>query len=182
MFVRHPNPKLIEMNSESIATLSRKPSDFIQPKSLRALLKQSLGLSSRKVSVSKGSSITYLTITVRDASVDLQAVKDFAARLSTWSMSIDDCCTGQSISVEIPREVKASLAAPFIEEIKRVAPTVRMDSGERLSTGAILWLTDQGFHISRPDTQKRGTYIWSHDVLLGAEWAVSKLAFDASQI
>lgn len=163
------------------STLPRSSRDFIQPEALRAMLKANLGLNARKATVSVKSSLTYLQITIRDASVDVQAVRDFAASLSTWSMAIDDYVSGQSIAVEITPEVCATLAAPFIEEIKRVAPTVRQNGGEGLSTGAVLWLTDQGFHIERKGG-KRGTYIWAFDVLSMTEWAVFKLAFDASQI
>jgi hypothetical protein len=166
----------------SLSILPRESRHYIEPSALRALLKTNLGLNARKVTVSTRSSIQYLTITIRDASVDVQAVKALAASLYTWSMAVDDYVSGQSVTVEITESVKAALAAPFIEEIKRVAPTVARQSGESLSTGAILWLGDQGFHIERCDGGKRGTYVWEHDVLAGTEWAVAKLAFDASQI
>jgi len=169
------------MTSE-MAAIPRAPSEYIEPAALRTLLKANLGLSARKVTVSARNSINYLTITIRDASVDIQAVRDLAASLSTWSMAIDDYVSGQSINVELTEEVKTALAGPLLEEIKRVSAKVVLNQGEGLSTGAVLWLTDQGFYIARSATGKRGTYIWQHDVRAGSEWAIAKLALDASQI
>lgn len=181
--VRYLNPSPNPNMTSTAVPITRSSSDFIEPSALRALLKSNLGLNARKVTVSARSSVQYLTITIRDASVDVQAVKDFAAKLYTWSMDQSDYVSGQSINVELTSEVKTALAAPFIEEIKRVAPTVGMNKGEGLSTGAVLWLTDQGFHIERTTPgSKRGTYIWAFDVLAGTEWAIGKLALDASQI
>lgn len=163
-----------------MTTLTRSSNDWISPAALRVLLKNNLGLNARKVTVREGHSRQYLTITIRDASVDRNAVKAFASTFSTWHMDNTDYVTGQSISVETTREVDAIHAAPYIEEIKAAMEKVEMGSGIKVSNGAFFWLTSQGFYFSRD--LKRTPYVSEPDARRGAEWALRALGLNMSQI
>lgn len=99
----------------------RKSSDWLAPSEIRTLLKKNLGYTSRQVTVSARHSRQYVTVTVRDASVDLARVESFRKSLDTWSMAQDDVVSGQSIEVRTTSEVDAIHAAPFVDEAAKIA-------------------------------------------------------------
>lgn len=99
----------------------RKGHEWLTPAEIRSLLKNNLGYTSKQVSVSARHSRQYLTMTVRDASVDLERVRRFRKSLDTWSMAQDDVATGQSIEVRTTSEVDAIHAAPFVDEAATIA-------------------------------------------------------------
>lgn len=99
----------------------RNSFDWIEPVELRALLKNNLGLNARQVSVSSKHGTQYLKITIRDARVDVHAVKEFAKSLNTWEMDVTDYVTGQSIEVTTSDEVDDAHAAPFLDLAREIA-------------------------------------------------------------
>lgn len=170
------------MNAQ-LEPITRKPSDWLTTAQIRAMLKNNLGLNSRQVTVSKRHSQQYLDITIRDAAVAVAKVQEFAKSLSTWTMDNTDYCSGQSINVSTTGEVDAIHAAPFLEEIKRVIPTMAPGEthGLGLSNGSVLWLGGhQGFYIGRE--QERGSYISEHDARAGKDWAIQALALQMAKI
>lgn len=167
-------------NQPAMQTLTRKSNQWTTTQELRSLLKTNLGLNSRQVSVSKGHSTQYLTITIRDACVNIAKVKEFAKSFNTWNMDITDCVTGQSIEVKTTDEVDVIHAANFIEEIKATIPFCEVGSGQPLSNGCVLWLDKQGFYVGRD--QKRMHYIYEFDVRKGTDWAIQGLALQVARI
>ncbi len=153
---------------------------------LRALLKQNLGLNARQVSVSKGHSYTWLTITVRDASVDLEAVKAFAAPFDTSHTDVTDYHTGQSVDVKTTREVDDIHAAPHVEDIKRAIALIKSGTvgcGTRLANGKLLWCNDREYYVTADlNSSRRGCYIYAHDVDSGAEYAIRALALQSARV
>ena len=107
--------------SAEIFTFTRKSNDWLENSEIRKLLKQNLGYTAKQVTVSARHSRQYVSITVRDACVDVAQVKAFGKSLSTWSMTIDDVVTGQLIEIKTTREVDAAHAAPFVEEAFQIA-------------------------------------------------------------
>jgi hypothetical protein len=165
------------------AAITRKSNEWIDAPQLRTLLKQNLGLNARQVTVSRGHSLQYLAITIRDASVDISAVEAFAKSLDTWQMDQTDYVTGQSISVRTSSEVDAIHASQMIDEIRVMIPKFdHCGQGEKLSTGAILWrgIDAHGFYVQRG--QKRGQNVHDWDVMNRTEWALEALARQAARI
>lgn len=169
-----------------IATLPRSSSQFVTPVQLRLLLKTNLGLNARQVSVCKGSSLTYLTVTVRDPSVDVEEVRKFVSTFNTWNMDNTDYVTGQSVHVETSREVDQAHAAPFLAEI--ATATAALLAGEPntvhvLSNGKRLWRSDGEFHVVRDaDCSARGTYIREYNVAARDAWALEALALQMARV
>jgi hypothetical protein len=166
----------------TITTLTRNKTDWVTAPQLRQMLREALKLNSRQITVSGGPGTRrYLIITVRDAAVDLAAVKQFAAQLSTWEMDMTDYVTGQSVSVESSKEVNAAHAAPFRAEIARSIPLVQGGGGLVLSNGTVLWCDEvQGYFITRD--QVRGCYIWKSDADRLATYAVEALALQMARL
>jgi len=144
------------------------------------MIKSNLGLNARQVTVSKSSSIQYLRVTIRDAAVDIKAVKSFAKALDTWTMDQTDYCEGQSVHVDTTREVDDAHASPFIAEIERLVPQLSEYGGVKLSTGAVLWGYDRDFYVSREGS--RGPNVWAPEVRAGKDWAIRSLALQAARI
>ena len=133
----------------------RRANQWVEAPELRGLLKQTLGLNARKVSVSARHSTQYLTVTVRDASVDLKALERFCASLNTWSMDETDYVSGQSINVTTTREVDEAHAAPFLEEAAKIAAELEC-AGQWIpaSTGAHVRFDGWRFEVSQPDVYR----------------------------
>lgn len=101
---------------------------FITTKELAALLKTA-GWNASKVTVKCKHSQTYLTVTIRDAAVDVAAVKAFCDKHNTWSMDMSDYVSGQSIEVKTTKEVDAAHAAPFLPAIKATVDSFQGKTG-----------------------------------------------------
>ncbi len=168
------------MNATLEQIPDRKTNDWITPGQLRALLKNSLKLNARQTTVSKSHSQQYLEITIRDATVNIPQVQQFARMFHTWSMDNTDYCCGQSVHVHTTAEVDAIHAAPWIEEIKRTIPLCEVDSGKGMSNGTVLWLDRQGFYVGRD--QERGQYVNQWDAQNGTDWAVLALALSMARV
>ncbi len=154
--------------------------DYVTPETLRALLKSNLGLNARKVSVRQGSSIRYLTIVVRDPSVDVAAVEAFAKHFYTWSMDNTDYCDGQSVSVSLSSNVKEALIAQFKGEILASLAEAKAQGGKTLSNGKLLRFSCYGYHVET--SERRGSHISQIDVEQQTPWAVDALALQAAQV
>ena len=154
--------------------------DYVTPETLRALLKSNLGLNARKVSVRQGSSIRYLTIVVRDPSVDVAAVEAFANHFYTWTMDNTDYCEGQSVSVDLSDGVHAAFVARFKDEILASLDEAKAQGGKTLSNGKLLRHSWHGYHVE--NGEKRGTYVQDFDVDRRTPWAVDALALQAAQV
>lgn len=160
------------------------------PAEIRATLKSQLGYNARQVTVSAPGSNTYVTITIRDASVDVEKVQALAKSLHTWSISQDDVASGQSVHVKLTDEVRAALAAPFIPEItaalQKLAASVIVGESDsiQLSTGAFLCRDFAGrdIYVCRVSNQARGNYVWAADALALAPSAVLALALQAKNV
>lgn len=176
-----------EVSVIPVEQIARKKNEWVTTEQLRVLLKNNLDLNARKVSVSRRSSNRYLSITIRDASVDIKAVEDFAAKFNTWTMDNTDYVEGQSIDVSTTREVDAAHAAPFVVEILAKIATAKSNLGQTLANGSMLWLDEQGFYISSGVKHassgfKRMSYIYESDARAGTDWAIHRLALQASRI
>lgn len=123
---------------------------------------------SQAVTVSRRSSLQYVTITIRDAAVDVKKVKAFAATLHTWTKDQTDYRDGQAVDAECTIEVNGAHGAPFVEEIKRAVVEIQK-TGSWLgrSSGQHLNVGDQGYWVTRG--YDRGCYIWAADVRAGQE-------------
>jgi hypothetical protein len=133
----------------------RRSNKWIEAPELRGLLKQTLGLNARKVSVSARHSTQYLTVTVRDASVDLKAVEKFCASLNTWTMDQTDYVSGQSINVTTTREVDEAHAAPFHAEASKIAAELEAPGQWTIaSNGAAIHFDGWRFEARRGDSYK----------------------------
>lgn len=152
--------------------------DWITAKELRAELKAKLGLNAKKVSCSTGSSNQYLTIWIRDASVDIKQVEEFVKQFNTWTMDMSDYVEGQSIYVKTTGEVDAIHAAPYINEIKDMIPKMIENQGIQLSTGAFLFCEQHEVYVCRD--QKRGCYIRRYNV--NEPYSIEALALQMSKI
>jgi len=148
---------------------------WIKPAELRALLKLNLGLNARQVSVSKRHSLQYLTVTIRDASVNIKMVEDFSSKFSTWTMDNTDYVEGQSISVELSDEVKDSLAAQkraTVESSEIPAPNQLLEIVEGIylcSDSSYTWL-------ERKSDYKRTSGVWTNDLAMKRESTINHLA------
>ena len=163
----------------------RRSSDFLSTVELASLLRANLGLNSRKVTVAKRSSLTYVDVTVRDPSVDLRAVTAFCASLDTWSMDQTDYCTGQSISVKTTREVDVEHAAPHLSEIRAKVAALFADGlnvGLELSNGKLIWLRDGEIYVTSSSGVERGCYIRVSDLRAGSDWAFEALALQMARV
>jgi len=158
--------------------LPRSKSTFTDPKALRALLKSNLGLNARQVTVAKGSTTRWLTITIRDASINIAAVFSFAKQFDTMTIDQTDYCEGQSVDVHLTSEVRDALAAPFLQEVRDAAKTLESGKGQKLTNGMILWRegAGRGFYVSNESGTTREPYISDWDVRNGTEWALQALA------
>lgn len=169
------------MNTETLS-LPRSNRDYITPAALRQLIKASLGYNARQVTVSTGSSTRYLTITVRDAAVDVAKVRAAAATLDTWTIDNTDYCEGQSLHVVTTKEVDAIHGAPYVAEIKATIAKLGESHGLKLSNGKMLWQDDRNFWITANGGADRGCYIDGFSVRNGIEWAINALALQAHRV
>jgi hypothetical protein len=164
-----------------VETLKRSPGDYLTTSAIADLLKANLGLNRKSVTVSRRSSLQYVTITIRAAAVDVKKVKEFARTLHTWTMDQTDYCQGQAVDVECTKEVNEAHGAPFIEEITRAVGEIRKTgSWLELSTGQHLNVGDQGYWVTRG--YDRGCYIWAADVEAGKDWAIKALALQMARV
>jgi hypothetical protein len=174
------------MMNDVITTLPRSKSAFVTQAELRALLKSNLGLNARQVTVRKGHSTTWLTITVRDPSVDLAAVKAFARPFDTSYMDQTDYHSGQSVEVDTTTEVDDAHAAPHIEEIKLAVERIKSGQcgcGTKLSNGKRLWSNGRDYYVMADlNSIERGCYIWGADVESGNAWAIRALAIQMARV
>ena len=139
-----PAAPAVPENVIEVSQFVRKSSTFLDTAEIRALVKKNLGYTSKQISVSARHSRQYVTMTVRDATVDLDRVEHFRKSLDTWIMAIDDCVTGQSIEVCTTSEVDAIHAAPFVEEAAQIAfELTQPGQWKRASNGADV--VNQGF-------------------------------------
>lgn len=172
--------------TSSTVSLPRAKSAFISAAALRSLIKRNLGFNARQVTVSQDGSARWLTVTVRDAAVDLKAVKLFADKFDTMVSSQDDSFRGQSVNVATTGQVDAAHAAPFLAEVKAaISHIIRTGETVELSTGAVLRREDGSrgdFFVSRFLTGTRGCYIRDFDVIRGEAWTVTALALQTSRL
>ncbi len=134
----------------------RKKSEPLTPEQLRNLLKVNLGLNSKMATVKSGSSMSYLTITVRDACVDIDRVVEFAASLSTWEMDVTDYCSGQSITVEVAGNVQDVLAERVYNRVVN-CDIPKDGQGLEVAPGIILWRNGFEVWMERKEDRKRST-------------------------
>lgn len=175
--MQNVNAAALSETTAEIIPFVRSSNQFLETKEVAALLKQNLGLNARKVTVSARNSTTYLTVTVRDASVDLAAVTAFCKSLDSWSMDQTDYVTGQSISVATTPLVDAAHAAPFMAEAVAIA--------QKISDGVAWVEASNGAHVSKPswnmEVSRPGKYRTAYgatpaDVLDGRRGSVECLA------
>lgn len=151
--------------SAPVIAMNRKSGDWLENSEIRGLLKQNLGYTAKQVSVRARHSSQYVTITIRDASVDIARVEAFAKSLSTWSMGMDDVVTGQSIDVTTTREVDAAHAAPFLEEAFQIA--FELTEAGRVKTASNgVDVISQGFDFIVQRGSGRYRYAGSRDSVL----------------
>ena len=173
------------MNMSTITELKTesKSSRFLSPAEVRSLLKQNLQINSRQVSVKTNSSVRYLTLTVWDANVDIEAVRSFAASLDTLEMDMTDYCSGQSIAVVISDEVKDALAAPYLEFVRGIKFPEAPGVGNYVGNGVIAWRVDEhrcNFSISKTNFETRNLTVW--DIKDGVDWAIRAAAYEIAII
>ncbi len=154
---------------------------FHTAQEIRDILKAA-GANASKVSVKVGSSLTYVTVTVRDHKV-LQLVEKVAADLDSWKMSMDDCVSGQSLNVELSHQAKEAMAAPFMETINYVAShsIPVLGQGLEVTPEILIWHDNQGLYLCTRSNVRR-SYIWTKDVIAKETWAISKLALDLASL
>ena len=165
--------------------LPRTVKKDITPAELRAKIKTELGYNARQVTVSCGSSHTYLRIHVRCPKVDTKRVEELAASLHTWTMDQSDYCEGQSVHVEETAEVRRHRAAPFLAEITAALTALAADkelSSVSLSTGAYLFRSDRDIYVCRPSNNARGHGVWAHSALALDASCVTTLALQAARV
>lgn len=154
---------------------ARKSNDWTNPGALRALLKKNLGLSARQVSVKKGHSLGYLTITIRDAAVNVASVEQFAKTFNTWDMDVTDYVTGQSVDVTLSDEVRATLAARTRHLIE--ACDIPEDRhGVEIVPGIYLYNLDRNAWIERKADGKRSQNVWTDWLKMKCESSIKALA------
>jgi hypothetical protein len=171
----------------ALLELPRTARKDISPAELRVMIKTELGYNTRQVSVSSGSSWTYLTITIRDAKVETSKIQALAKSLHTWSMDQSDYCEGQSVRVVETETVRAERAAPFVAEITAALQklaTGAADTCIELSTGAHLLRSSDGrdVEVFRFSTQARGVRVWAADALRLSPSSIVTLALDAARV
>jgi hypothetical protein len=155
--------------------LPRKPGDWVTPEILRALLKQNLGLNTRKVSVKKRSSNTFLAITILDPSVDFAAVKRFAKQFDTFSMDNTDLATGQSVDVELSDKVRTALAVCYRFQIEN-CPIPERNQGHEIAPGITMWNIDNEVWLERRSDRKRSGRVLTSELKIKARSSVDHLA------
>ena len=165
----------------------RKPFEWVTPAELRGILKEKLGLNARKVSVSssRGCGNQYLTVTVRDAAVDIAAVSRAVSEFNTWHMDMTDYVTGQSISVKTTAEVDEAHAAPFIPAIKALLPRLAEIKGCEIlevMPGVLLDYENGGNAYVRDGKGERGQNVYAWDLVNGKDYAIEALAKHIHQI
>lgn len=162
-------------------------SKFHTTAEVRAILKTA-GFNARQVSVRQSSSQTYLTVVVRDPSVDVAKVKSAIKPLHTWSMDQTDYVTGQSVHVETTPEVDAALAAPYIELATELCKKV---AESRETSYAIPGFQScylmQGHHdrvysVNKFGADQRGHNVWVSETEDGNTDAIKQIALQISQI
>lgn len=156
---------------------ARKSNDWITPAELRTLLKANLGLNAKQVSVKQRSSLGYLTITIRDASVNVAAVEQFAKTFDTWSMDMTDYVTGQSIDVTLSDEVRETLAQQTRHLIE-ACEIPGANQGHEVVPGVMMWNVDNNTWIERRTDRKRSTNVWTRHLATKCESSIKQLAVD----
>lgn len=134
---------------------------FQTPAQLRALLK-SHGIKQNQVSVKQNSSLTYLTLTVRDPAISIPALEALIQPLHTWQMDQTDYVTGQSIHVETSEAVDDAHAAPYLPLITAAPVPDHDGAGVELMAGIILWRHGWNVYLSTR-TNQRKPYAWLKD-------------------
>jgi len=159
-------------------------------KEVANLLKEA-GWNSSKVSV-KAPRLQYVTVTVRDASVDVAAVKEFCDNLDTWSMGLDDVASGQSITVQTTEAVNMAHAAPFVETIKKAASALAKlvdEEGDSDNQSVAIdgfqntWLFLRGNRVSLINTRtnKSSSEHWAQNILTLKEDSINFLALSLAR-
>lgn len=91
-------------------------SSFLTTAEIRSILKKA-GFKANQVSVKAPHGNQYVTVTVRDAEVKVSAVENALKGTNTWNMDQTDYVTGQSVHVEISREVRTIHAASVADKV-----------------------------------------------------------------
>lgn len=149
------------------------------------LVRQTLGLNGRQFSVRKRSSLTFVTVTLRDPAVDWRRFRDFVRSLNTYSVDATDYATGQAIDCETTAEVDADQAAPYLTEARAAVAKIAAGThgtGVEVSGGKILWKQGRDYYVSSRTASERGCYIWGPDVESGQEWAIRALALQIARV
>lgn len=161
---------------ENVTEIQRNVNEWVTPEKLRALIKANLKLNARQVTVKCAHSLQYVTLTIRDAGVDIAKVEAFAKSFATWSMDNSDYVTGQSVEVVLASEVREALAQSMrhiVDAMEIPAP----GKGLEVAPGIILWNVDRNVWLSRKDG-KRSTNQWTDDIVSREEWALNHIALN----
>lgn len=160
---------------------ARHPSKFYTPAEIRVMLKER-GVNARMASVRCGSSLTYVTITIRMAAARAK-VEALAKELNTWSMGMDDCVSGQSVHAELSEAAKEELRAPYMALASNLGEIPEGNSGRQLLPGVLLWNSDRGLYVSTcaPHYTRRPA-VWTRDLLACHEWAVKTMALFIAEV
>lgn len=154
---------------------ARDSNNWITPAELRALLKANLGLNARQVSVKQNSSSCYLTITIRDASINVSTVEKFAKSFHTWHMDMSDYVTGQSISVALSDEVRETLASQTRHVIE-ACEIPEKNQGHEIIPGIMIWTSNNDTYIERRSDRKRSPNVWTNQLAMKCESTIKYLA------
>lgn len=150
----------------------------ITTQELRSILKKS-GFNSRQVSVKQNSSLTYLTVTIRDAKVTVESIKSVTSQYNTWHMDNTDYVTGQSINVVLSDEVKDMLADAQLDFVTSLA-TPEDSSGNRVGD-LTFWNCDGYVYFTKKgESGSRNGKVSVLDFEMRTPWAIRSLALQSA--
>ena len=179
--------------AETLAWLTDKPLPILPPvieskrprfhtaQEIRDILKAK-GANASKVSVKVGSSLTYVTVTIRDHTV--KAIVEAACKeLHTWSMDNTDYVEGQSVHAEMSEAAKAAYRAPFMELAGTLhqGEELRDGQGREVAPGILLWHNRGYYYLatrySTGNLEVRGSQIWAQDFVVGKDYSIERMAY-----
>lgn len=179
--------------AETLAWLTDKPLPVLPPapvverkkfhtvQEIRDILKAK-GANASKVSVRVRSSASYVQVTIRDHKVKAM-VEATCKELNSWSMSMDDCCSGQSVDCEMSDAATATYRAPFMELAGTLhqGEELRDGQGREVAPGILLWHNRGYYYLatrySTGNLEVRGSQIWAQDFVVGKDYSVERMAY-----
>lgn len=144
-------------------------------------IKAATGYNSRQCSVRMNSSLQYVTVTVRDAAVNVEAVKAACAELNTWTMDTTDYVEGQSVRVETTDEVKAAHAAPFLATVEALEMPTEQTGGVEIVPGVYLILDSHNVYVSDCNGN-RSQFLYARDFESRNKYTMQAAALYVAQI